>query len=338
MSDDPRRDSLRDHLREATRHAHDRLDAVVSRFDLGTSAGLEAFVRLQHEGFTALREGMTPDTVPFEAAPTLEADLQRHISSAHTSLKSLGAEQSADQASDAPQIDRLAVAYMLYGSRAGLKLLRREWEKATDLRVLMAGSVFNQPSTSAAWTHLRDRLEQIPATDARAPSIVHDAISAFEMFHDLALRISRELAAPDAQAGNAQADAEGDAIFAGSGMVVEDDVVIALDTSDLLESMGAGKVHCASTVHQARQIMEKADIGYAVLDVNLRGETSAALAHSLRAARVPYVLASGEGDGSQIDGYPDSVIVAKPYDVSTLRRGLEAAVGKMRTSAATPAD
>jgi len=352
--------SLRGRLRTDTRDLHERLDADVARLDLCARSGLGAFLQLQQQGFGSLLGDLAAGAggiSGIDPAPTLRADLRRLLDAVERDLKLLGtppltpdpqsptASPTASPIADGFQ--PLAVAYLLYGSRAGASLLRRDWEKATDPRVRMARSFFTMTPSVAAWTHLRDGLDAMPADNARADAIVASARRAFEVFIAVAQQLTAPLNldngvqesfhTPD-QSAPATAPAQSGQTLSGSGLVVEDDTIISLDTAELLQSMGAETVHCATSVQQARQIMDQTDISFAVLDVKLRGETSAALAHLLHRSQVPYVLASGDcNDGQRVEGYPDSIVVSKPYNMSTLRDGLQTAFGEIRNLRATAA-
>lgn len=339
MQDSGSSASLRSRLREDTRDLHDRLDHDVARLDLSSRSGLGAFLQLQHQGFASLLYGLASNDGSgsgIDPAPTLHADLRRHLDAVERDLKLLGAPPLGPDGHHTPAdgFQPLAVAYLLYGSRAGASLLRRDWEQATDPRVRMARSFFTMAPSVAAWTHLRDGLGAMPADDARADAVVASARQAFDLF----ISVARQLALPASAEAAVEWPADDPQALSGSGLLVEDDTIISLDTAELLQSMGAETVHCATSVKQAQQIMDRTDIAFAVLDVKLRGETSAALAHMLHRSQVPYVLASGDcTDGQRVEGYPDSIVVSKPYNLSTLREGLQTALGQIRNLRATAA-
>ena len=61
----------------------------------------------------------------------------------------------------------------------------------------------------------------------------------------------------------------------------------------------------------------------AILDVNLNGEETYPLADSLAARAIPFIFATGYGEGIMIpDRFTSIPIVSKPYDGVALRAAL----------------
>ena len=107
-----------------------------------------------------------------------------------------------------------------------------------------------------------------------------------------------------------------------SGMVllVEDNIVIALEGEEMLLRLGAEAVEMASSVKEALRIIAARVPDFAVLDVNLGIETSLPVAERLRALNVPFVFATGYGEGFVIPPALGAVpIVKKPFDIDALR-------------------
>lgn len=103
-------------------------------------------------------------------------------------------------------------------------------------------------------------------------------------------------------------------------LVLEDDVLLALDAADALEAGGAivlGPVHRVSA---ALALLEKEHPDAALLDVNIAGATSADVAKRLADAGVPFVLATGYGGLSGIEG--SGAVVDKPYTHQQLNAAL----------------
>lgn len=116
--------------------------------------------------------------------------------------------------------------------------------------------------------------------------------------------------------------------LSGDVLVVEDNMIIALDASDILRDHGAKNVHLASTVAEAMDLLQSNAITFALLDVNLGSQTSLPVAKKLAAAGIPFVLATGYGDTKTIaDSYPPTQIVNKPFTGETLLKGVRAALG-----------
>jgi light-regulated signal transduction histidine kinase (bacteriophytochrome) len=108
-------------------------------------------------------------------------------------------------------------------------------------------------------------------------------------------------------------------------LLVEDSMIIALEAEDLLRGAGARDVATASSAARALAIIEQGDIELALLDINLGRETSAAIADALLARGVPFVFATGYGEGGPLAGrYPGVPVLNKPYDDGQLRQAFGA--------------
>ena len=107
-------------------------------------------------------------------------------------------------------------------------------------------------------------------------------------------------------------------------LVVEDQLVIALDAEQLLKESGARDVHIAATPAEAERILARLRPDVAVLDVNLGRTSSLAVAERLREIAVPFIFATGYGDSRMIpDQFRDVPVVRKPYSAQTLVDGLD---------------
>ena len=106
-------------------------------------------------------------------------------------------------------------------------------------------------------------------------------------------------------------------------LLVEDSMIIAMDAEEQLKRLGAATVTTASTSAQALSLLDTEFFDFGFLDVNLGSETSAAIAVALKAKAVPFVFATGYGDGTAFLGdYPASPVINKPYGVEQLVKAL----------------
>lgn len=97
-------------------------------------------------------------------------------------------------------------------------------------------------------------------------------------------------------------------------LLVEDEYLICLLASDMLEELGAVPVGPAATVAESLQLIATEAIDAAMLDVNLGGERSDAVAAALRARGIPFALASGYG--GELDLAWTEPVIGKPYDIA----------------------
>lgn len=107
--------------------------------------------------------------------------------------------------------------------------------------------------------------------------------------------------------------------LSGDVLLVEDNMMIALDAEECCLALGAQRVHVAAGVVDALEIIEKADLTFALLDVNLGAETSEMAARRLQERSVPFIFASGYGDRSSVlANFPTVEAIQKPYELKTL--------------------
>lgn len=109
-------------------------------------------------------------------------------------------------------------------------------------------------------------------------------------------------------------------------LVAEDELLIAMDLERTLADLGCEVVGPAASVARATELAATEPIDGAILDIDLGGESTLALAASLRARGVPVLLATGHpARGTPATG-PDALPrIVKPYD----RAAVEAALRQL---------
>jgi light-regulated signal transduction histidine kinase (bacteriophytochrome) len=112
-------------------------------------------------------------------------------------------------------------------------------------------------------------------------------------------------------------------LLARNVLLLEDNLIVALEAEDLLRALGAKTVTAVSSVAGAILLCDSAMFDFAVLDINLGFETSLGFAERLRASKVPFLFASGYGD-HVIAGESRiaELIVSKPYDFESLNSAI----------------
>jgi light-regulated signal transduction histidine kinase (bacteriophytochrome)/CheY-like chemotaxis protein len=109
--------------------------------------------------------------------------------------------------------------------------------------------------------------------------------------------------------------------ISGTILLVEDNMIIALEAEDLLLAAGADSVLVASTVAAAFRLLATMTPDFALLDVNLGSEMSWPIATRLRELGVPYIFCTGYGDGIEYPLEHRSVAsITKPFTIDAIAR------------------
>ena len=110
-------------------------------------------------------------------------------------------------------------------------------------------------------------------------------------------------------------------------LLVEDQALIAMDTEEMLKSLGANEVIIAPSVGAALGQLSHSAPNCAVLDLNLGSETSEPIAIVLQERRIPYVFATGYRDSVSIpEMFSEIPVVRKPVSQDSLCRQLSHAL------------
>ena len=106
-------------------------------------------------------------------------------------------------------------------------------------------------------------------------------------------------------------------------LLVEDSMIIALDTEDCLKELGVTRVLTESTVPGALAALEKHAPDLAILDYNLGTENSEKVAQTLAERDIPFWLATGYGEmAERLDEIGAAGMLIKPYGRSDLIQAL----------------
>jgi DNA-binding response OmpR family regulator len=113
-------------------------------------------------------------------------------------------------------------------------------------------------------------------------------------------------------------------------LIVEDEFLIALDLTLVLEKRGWSVLGPVASVEAALHLLDNATPAVALLDVNLTDGPVTLVAEALRARNVPFVMASAysrpeDVAGDVLVGAPN---VGKPTDENRLFAALEQSLNK----------
>lgn len=110
-------------------------------------------------------------------------------------------------------------------------------------------------------------------------------------------------------------------------LLLEDNLIIALDAADALRKAGARDVRSASNVSAALAMIEDRQPEFAVLDVNLGIENSFEVANRLLALGVPFAFMTGYGEN---EAFPDELAHAPRIRKPFTQQSLAAVLGRRR--------
>lgn len=112
-------------------------------------------------------------------------------------------------------------------------------------------------------------------------------------------------------------------VLRGEALVVEDNMLIAMQAEEILLDLGSTQCHSAGTVKASLEILDAAPIAFALLDINLGNETCEDVAARLHAAGTPFIFASGYNEFPGFYGKFDEVpVVIKPYTQADIARAI----------------
>jgi len=104
------------------------------------------------------------------------------------------------------------------------------------------------------------------------------------------------------------------------GLIVEDNLIIAMDAEASLERMGVEFIDIAANVSEALHLITQRKPDFAILDVNLGGETSFPIADKLADLAVPFIFTTGYGKNIAFpDRFENVPVVTKPYSTDAVR-------------------
>lgn len=106
-------------------------------------------------------------------------------------------------------------------------------------------------------------------------------------------------------------------------LVVEDEALIAMQIEDAILDMGWRILGPAATVATALALIARSKPDAAVLDINLNGERSDAIARDLADRGVPFAFCTGYANGRHVhDEFGARELLQKPFDIKSLQDAL----------------
>ena len=110
----------------------------------------------------------------------------------------------------------------------------------------------------------------------------------------------------------------------GSVFLVEDEVMIRMMVSDMLEDLGYTVAAEAGEISEALKLAETTEFDFAILDVNVNGKVISPVADLIKARNRPFIFATGYGSSGLPEEYRDRPALQKPFQLETLQRMIDA--------------
>lgn len=115
----------------------------------------------------------------------------------------------------------------------------------------------------------------------------------------------------------------GDALRGCRVLIVEDEVLIAMELESLVAEQGWTAMGPVPTVERALALLDQERPDVVILDLNLNGQSSAPVAAVLIARDVPFILATGYGEARSLQPeLKDAPRIDKPVNHQQLVRAL----------------
>ncbi|MEO7826059.1 MAG: response regulator [Allosphingosinicella sp.] len=105
-------------------------------------------------------------------------------------------------------------------------------------------------------------------------------------------------------------------------LVVEDEMLVAMNIEDMLLELGHEVAGLASRLAPALALASESKFDVAMLDVNLAGEASFPVADLLAERGIPFLFATGYGRQGIEERFRDRLILQKPFRAAELGAAL----------------
>jgi CheY-like chemotaxis protein len=113
-------------------------------------------------------------------------------------------------------------------------------------------------------------------------------------------------------------------------LIIEDEMLVAMLLEDLLSELGYEPAGPVGRLEEALAAARGEAVDAALLDVNLNGKATYAVADILSERGIPFVFATGYGAGGIPERYRSCPILTKPFRCDDLARVLAEALAVAR--------
>jgi len=103
-------------------------------------------------------------------------------------------------------------------------------------------------------------------------------------------------------------------------LVIEDEGMLAMLLEDMLGALGHEVIGTAGRMDRAARLVSETSADVVILDVNLNGEQTYPLAHTLASRGIPFIFATGYGAAGLKEEWRSAPALQKPYQAQDLER------------------
>jgi CheY-like chemotaxis protein len=111
-----------------------------------------------------------------------------------------------------------------------------------------------------------------------------------------------------------------------SVFLVEDEVLIRMMLTDMLEELGHSVAAETGDIGEAVLLAQSTEFDLAIIDVNLNGQVSTPVANAIRARNRPFIFATGYGLSALPEGFRDRPALRKPFPPEKLAEMIKRAL------------
>ena len=112
-----------------------------------------------------------------------------------------------------------------------------------------------------------------------------------------------------------------------SVLLLEDNLILAMEMERILTDMNCEKVHTTATLEEATEHVETSKLNLAIIDININGTPSFQLAHLLKQRQIPFLFVTGYGNRFP---FPEELVstprLLKPVDVQLLNHTISSLI------------
>jgi DNA-binding NtrC family response regulator len=103
-------------------------------------------------------------------------------------------------------------------------------------------------------------------------------------------------------------------------LIIEDEGMVAMLLEDMLVDLGHEVVAIVGRMDRAKQLISETSADVVLLDVNLNGQQTYALAGELASRGIPFIFSTGYGSAGLKEEWKGMPVLQKPFQARDLER------------------